>query len=362
MIAQCWLHIGTEKTGTTSIQDFLAHNRKALVRSGVLYPAAPGRSNHVGLACFALDDDRDESIRRSLDIHGPVAAAHYRSRLTAEIKNEVDSSSASSIVFSNEHLSARLQTASEIQRIKDLCDRFAANTKIIVYLRSQVDFLVSRYIEAVKGGSTKPFSFTPLSALAEHIKYDRMLAPWRDIFGFDNMIVVRFEPQDFEGGDLLLDFASRCGVNGASLDRIPRRNMALDGPCVEFLRQLNSYVPHIADGRRNPLRGRIVQDLECLRFDRPFAIPRAIASAIEDHYHASNKALSREYFGSRYEPLFGPSDKADEALPANAPAITAADGVRIAGHLWQSQQTRLNASASRTGSSSNSSTSTEHDP
>lgn len=33
-----YLHIGTHKTGTSAIQDFLLLNRKLLARKGVLYP------------------------------------------------------------------------------------------------------------------------------------------------------------------------------------------------------------------------------------------------------------------------------------------------------------------------------------
>ena len=57
MLAHCWLHIGVEKTGTTSIQSFLAANRTALRAEGRLYPIVPGAVGHLGLVAFALDDD-----------------------------------------------------------------------------------------------------------------------------------------------------------------------------------------------------------------------------------------------------------------------------------------------------------------
>ena len=53
MIDECILHIGTEKTGTTSIQKFLATNRTLLKANGVLYPLSPGKVNHIGLEAYA---------------------------------------------------------------------------------------------------------------------------------------------------------------------------------------------------------------------------------------------------------------------------------------------------------------------
>lgn len=36
------LHIGTEKTGTTTLQSFLSKNRDALSKQGIIYPKSPG--------------------------------------------------------------------------------------------------------------------------------------------------------------------------------------------------------------------------------------------------------------------------------------------------------------------------------
>src|SRR5947208_827712 len=134
MIAQCWLHIGIEKTGTTSIQEFLALNREALLEKGFLYPVAPGRSNHIGLACFALEDEKHDSIRRTLGIATQAQLARYRSRLLVQTDKEIEASTASFLIFSNEHLSSRLRTHSEVHRLKLFCDRIAARTIVVVYL------------------------------------------------------------------------------------------------------------------------------------------------------------------------------------------------------------------------------------
>ena len=57
---ELYLHIGTEKTGTTTIQSFLAANRDLLKRNRILYPRAPGEQNHRALAAAAQDCARGD--------------------------------------------------------------------------------------------------------------------------------------------------------------------------------------------------------------------------------------------------------------------------------------------------------------
>ena len=53
------LHIGTEKTGTTSIQEFLKKNRDKLRKKGVYIPQSPmvGNGNHRWIPSLANNDD-----------------------------------------------------------------------------------------------------------------------------------------------------------------------------------------------------------------------------------------------------------------------------------------------------------------
>ncbi len=39
MFSHCILHIGTDKTGTTTLQNFLAANRSALRQMGYVFPS-----------------------------------------------------------------------------------------------------------------------------------------------------------------------------------------------------------------------------------------------------------------------------------------------------------------------------------
>src|SRR5438045_23824 len=114
----CFLHIGTEKTGTTSIQNFLSKNRSRLEQQGILYPRSPGNQNHTALAVYALRPGKQGGIRRSSGVSSPKQVPRFRERLSTELDEEVATSGSSIMIFSNEHLSSRLLTETEIERVK----------------------------------------------------------------------------------------------------------------------------------------------------------------------------------------------------------------------------------------------------
>jgi len=125
MKSVCFLHIGTEKTGTTTIQNFLSKNRPGLEQQGILYPQSPGNQNHTALAVYALSEGKQNGLSLSSGISNAEQVPPFRERLSLALDEEIAASDASIIIFSNEHLSSRLWTDIEIERVKKLCDKYA---------------------------------------------------------------------------------------------------------------------------------------------------------------------------------------------------------------------------------------------
>lgn len=341
MISLCYLHIGTEKTGTTTIQQYLAKNRGALLAQGVLFPRTPGEANHVALTLCSMvaSPPSQLQIRYGIRTLGDVAA--YRAKIVDRLRSEASKSGASAVILSNEHLSMKLTTHEAILRIRELCDGIADTTRVIVYLRNQADFLASRYTTAIKAGSTDDFTISLGPKAAAFLDYSRMLAPWREIFGRENMAVHRFEPDDFPKGDLLEDFAMLAGLDHSRLESVGSVNVALTGPSLAFLREFNKRVPLFIAEKKNPLRGKIANLLEkCIDGDL-FSIPKDAAEAIEAKFRESNNRTSREFFGSRFVPLFSPPRCVNNGNASND-VIGPEQAVTIAAHLWSAQQREIN--------------------
>src|SRR5690348_11074800 len=180
MIAQCWLHIGTEKTGSTSIQTFLARNRAGLLARGRLYPKSTGARTHFSLVAYSLDDERPDSTRRVLGVGHKISLEEFRRQLTRSIQTEIAAGGAANLLLSSELLGTRLTRPTEIARLKSLCNSLALNTKVIVYIRNQVDFLVSRYTNVIWEGGTGDFNFDRRTPLAD---YALLLDRWSEKLG-----------------------------------------------------------------------------------------------------------------------------------------------------------------------------------
>ena len=326
MIAQCWLHIGTEKTGSTSIRRYLVHNRDALREQGYLYPKSPGFINHYALTAFGLDDRSNDGMRRSLGLTDASVLADFRQKFADELTAELAADNSSNVILSNELLSSRLRTQDEVMRVKSLCDRIARNTRVVVYLRNQVDFLVSRYTNVMWAGGKKDFGF----GKAPIADYGALLDRWAAVFGRDNIVARRFEQADFFAGDLLSDFACTLGLDHTRLESVPRLNESLDAESLAFVRALNRLPPKLA-WRIGRMRGHIVRILQRRRGGTEFVIPPALAARIENAFRASNERVSELYFESRFQPLFSPpllvgsqeARRRDTVGPFSAARITA---------------------------------------
>src|SRR5579862_3986694 len=121
MLAQCWLHIGTEKTGSTSIQTFLVQNRAALLARGWLYSITAGSRAHHNLLAYSLDDGRHDETRRVVGVGDGVAIETFRRQVVRSLEAEIAASGAATLVLSNERLATLLRHP-EIARLKGLCD------------------------------------------------------------------------------------------------------------------------------------------------------------------------------------------------------------------------------------------------
>ena len=117
---KAYLHIGVEKTGTTTIQSFLAKNREALRVEGYLYPIAPGPVNHVGLTIFAANNQTVVvDLLRSVGLTAGDDLTAYRSKMMADLEDSARRSDCHTLIFSNEHLSSRIRNEDSLELLRN---------------------------------------------------------------------------------------------------------------------------------------------------------------------------------------------------------------------------------------------------
>jgi len=155
-----YLHIGTHKTGSTSLQFFLHRAASALGREGVLYPIA-GRSESTPWGHHQLSGEI------GLDPDGLHGGAWDT------LKEEVNDWKGEAILLSSEDFS--LWTAQQIDRLRHV---FAGHrVEVIVYLRRPFDFIRSSYKQHLMSKGTDSMADF-LSGHTDRFDYLSLLRRW----------------------------------------------------------------------------------------------------------------------------------------------------------------------------------------
>ena len=139
----CILHLGAEKTGTSSIQKYLGVHREALLAQGLWYPESftnPSGHVHLKLSSAAVDG--------SLDPANPQGVA-FRAELDHALKR-----GARTVVFSSEFFHSELRDKGAVERLKAFLSSYFDRFKLVYYARRQDQMLASMHSTAIQGGWT----------------------------------------------------------------------------------------------------------------------------------------------------------------------------------------------------------------
>ncbi len=332
-VSKLYLHIGTEKTGSTTLQHFAHVNRKILRRRGVLYPR---NQVHSSLSGYASAVTMAPVASNYYDIDGPEALARFRAGISDTLHEQIRTAPCHTIWLTSERLSAYVRRQREIEKLAELTTSLAEEVKIVLYVRDQADLFLSAYSSGVKAGRDADMK-PPVTPGLYYYDYEQMVARWANVFGESAMIVRVFDRRELAGGDIVTDFLGILGiVNDAAFKRKPDHNKRLDARTVQFLRLFNRFVGQVDSSRTSPLRGAIAAVLAEMSDGPQFTVPAEVVAAIREAYAPSNAVVARKYFGRDDGMLFAPTPFKETPF---AP-LTAEEAVEIAAKLWIWQQNR----------------------
>ncbi|EAJ2846394.1 hypothetical protein C5533_08155, partial [Campylobacter coli] len=162
-----YLHIGTMKTGSTSIQTFLKKNYLILIKKNILFPVKCLFAGHHYFLVYQSSEFSQEQGNKKFFMHtGKYRLIfkdeihEYVKKCNLNYKKELLTSKCSNVVFSDECISKDLLRKDEIANLKKIL-KDAGFTKIIVlvYLREQIDFISSWYSQDIKHGAIENYYF-----------------------------------------------------------------------------------------------------------------------------------------------------------------------------------------------------------
>ncbi len=289
------------KTGTSSIQVFLAKNMDGLKANDVGYPALEnlsaakkGRvtSGNMGyisralLPTFHADFPKDSDYKKELD------------KLVKTIKR----SERQKIILSSEFLSVVPEKG-----LMELYNVLSEHKiKIIVYIRAQDSFIQSVYAQRVKRHeeTESPDVFVEKRLKKDSVlNYYNMLERFSRVFEKNNLIVRVYEKEQLVNHNLLEDFLEAAQIENRVLfetkqkwaNKTPSRNM------IYLSRFINNNLPFYVSSK-------IIKYISKVNIDRFMGEKNIIDSRLQQRiissFNASNKKLAQEYLSRKDGLLF----------------------------------------------------------
>ncbi len=330
----CVIHIGTEKTGTTSIQQTLDAHADLLLSNGLFWPPLLREGQDSRVACYAMDDSTKDLRKRRRKLTTPEAIAAFRDRFEGRIRRELRAApDCRTMLIVNEHLS-RMRRPSEPARLKAFLEQFFDGFQIIVYLRRQDKLMRSMYSQIIKIGSTRDHVFPKFdpNRKGDYLTFNarRIVELWVKTFGRDAVRIRVFEKDELKDGDVVRDFFHTAGLDLPEGLTPLRVNESLSAEALLTLRAINRHLPRENRGNMGPLSGRL--------FSGPgMPVTRAEAEAFLSHFQRGNDYVARTYLGRKR--LFDPI-RPDEYPETLDPAALEVSPDQMAWHfarLWEAR-------------------------
>ena len=307
-----YLHLGLEKTGTTSIQKALNQHRDQLERLGYYYPRQFAVGLNTLLAAMFVTDPMDRpNFRIYINKHGGTQDKHIQA-MNIQLSKELETVKTDNLLLSSEFLA----TDTDFPKLKNWCDQLAYETQIIIYIREQCSFYLSRQSTMIKGGGTKDDAIILKSKrdLPSSMNFKAVLS--RLETAFPGKISVRIFNKDILfRGDAIQDFFKTIGLGdlGANFT-LPRANESLSLIGTEFLLLANQQIPLEREGQRNLARDQMIHDMGVLDSGSEFGkntLSSEEVDVIQAMFKDGNEAVRAKYFPEMKTlfPAYQPGDQ-----------------------------------------------------
>ncbi len=308
-----YIHIGTPKTGSSAIQAFLSQNREVLTQKGFCYPKFPFHYDYVS-------KNRNGYFLRAKKLENRQSDFEEGIEMLRKAFEEY-----SNVILSEEGI--WYENFKWHQQLFDVMQEKGYQVKIIVYLRRQDDYVVSRWNQFVKSYSYKYKhrdtddgiweNFLKRELKDSRLNYFTTLKKLEDIYGEGNILVRRYDRNYFTKGSVISDFLQTVGLERTDEYTEAQLvvNPSLSPNTAEIQRVLNTVVAERDEENVNDasdikfLRDRLLSYSVLSKESYPCNMfSEDEAKEFMEHYHKENCRVAKKYFGE--EELFSLEIKA----------------------------------------------------
>jgi hypothetical protein len=298
------IHIGTEKTASTSLQYFFDDNRKSFTQVGVHYAKSFGARNHRQLVAACMDHSKTDQWINGRNLATKLNRSRLEARVRKKFTEEMSQlpDTINTVLVSSEHFHSRLTLASELVTLNTFFDEFFSSIEVFVYLRRQSSVLESKYTTYLCAGGDK--NFRQFAKVEAHLKdpyyeYATMLSLWSNEFGVANIKVREFAPSQFYGQHICYDFLNRLNATLplSCFELTEDKNRSLNRTGLNLLRLLNYIInARKPDGSVNRKhRSMKFWILKWFRGAKPKLLSTTDAQRFDQRFELSNRAVEKLY-------------------------------------------------------------------
>lgn len=305
-----YLHIGTPKTATTSLQMFCTDNQEILNQKGYSYPILNYRFPHVAIrrnGHFLVGKIYGEDGNRNPEQEEAVW------KMGIEMLHE-ELAKYPNVILSDENIwnASRGEKFAQWEKLKEDADQNQYEIKVIVYLRRQDTFVNSWLSQQVKEGwntnsciKWDSFIQQPRKLILDYYSHLEKIA---QVVGRENIIVRVFERGQFQGTNhtIFSDFLEAIGLEYSEEYVIgeAEANKSLTANSQEIARAINPVVPNEIPLQRMVRRAAAVCE-ETKDPNNSFVMfSKEEGQEFLKKYEAGNTAIAREYLGREDGSLF----------------------------------------------------------
>ncbi|EOU2823641.1 hypothetical protein L8W66_06105 [Campylobacter lari] len=307
-----YVHIGTVKTGTTTIQKFLSNNKNILLEYRFKYSEVFFTNcKHDDLAKLII---QEEHLSLKREVISNIKNSEYKQQIL-KLKNEIDNNKDCKFLFSTEGISWLFSDEKFIQILQKLLYEIGfSKIYIVLYLRNTADLLASLSNQEIKNGHKEDNMYSlkvsPDKYFRTHSYNNQWLCQnYSKVFGKENLIIKIFDKNEFYQGDLLKDFIHSIGLKWNKRFVIPLiQNESIDLLGIELMQRINNFgLGGFLGENSKSLRNFFMKFFRSKDCDIKFQPPKAIVQSYLDYFEESNEWVRKEFFPHK-ERLFPKKD------------------------------------------------------
>lgn len=242
-MGRCILHVGMQKTGSSSIQETLFFG----LRDRAFRYFSAGEINGSRMLYTLTAGESLAEFYWGRSTKGGSFARAWKEYYQRKLRRAMDRArgEGSTLILSGEELWGQQEEG--IAKLRGMLQDYGFETTVMVYVRPWKSFLESNYQQRLKV-LTRRMAATPRGGDIvirdpNRLSYRAKLEMFDRVFGRDRVIAKKFDPGLFPDGCVVQDFISTLGIPMVEASKIRRANESMSMEASKLLYAYRMFGP-----------------------------------------------------------------------------------------------------------------------